>query len=317
MSQKSNDFIQTRSFLAANIENILENVSQRREANKIDADDIFGGGESHAASEMKIIKKYIPKSKLQVLLEEKESLGLYVSGNPLAEYEDLLEWIRNTILRDDVHLVVINKIKKMFTKKNLMMFALQVSTPQSDIEAIIFPKKAMEFSPILVEKELFWVKGKIDKKETDTTVKTNEEGDINEYEERPKILIEEIVPFETGVMALFKEGDKVPLKLTEQRKELMKTLDFVVLRDQPHFISGEEIESRSKHEIGNKDLTPRLLKLPMSLGIENITIIKQSLSKEVKPGQISVQLEVESSQGWKKVKDIFWLPQEIYSRFSS
>jgi DNA polymerase III alpha subunit len=316
---QTDDFILTRSFLMANVENMLENLGQRRQAKKIESDDLFGGGDSSSEpEEMKFITVFESQSKLDILLQEKDFLGLYLSGNPLQDYGELVAWIQDNTFRDDIYLIVINKIRKIFTKANKMMFALAISTPEQDLEAIIFPKRAMEFSPILQEKQLFWVKGKFSQKEKKEIEKVSEEGDVREFDELPKILIEEIQPFEKGIGPLF---EKESLSLTANRQKMIDSLDWNLLKIQPHaFMDGsyKSITTQSEKpalEVKVETSEVITIKLGKSLGTAKLKEIKASLVKTPQESYKEVQIEVEGEAGWKKAKGTFWAPAEIVSMF--
>ena len=69
---KSN-IVETRSFLIANVERILENVSSRREAKKIDTDDLFGDIPKHNETKINWKTDYNDLSKFNILMMEKEN----------------------------------------------------------------------------------------------------------------------------------------------------------------------------------------------------------------------------------------------------
>lgn len=312
---KPNDYILTRSFLIANVENLLENLSQRRQAKKIESDDLFGlGNDDKDVTEMKFITDIKLRSKLEILLQEKDFLGLYISGNPLQEYTELLHWVQDNTFRDDIYLIVINKIRKIFTKTNKMMFALSISTPSEDLEGIIFPKKALQFSPILQEKELFWVKGKLSQKDKKQTDKLTDEGDVQEFDELPKILIDEIQPFENGINPLFSNES---LSLTPNRQKMIDSLDWHALKIDPNsFLKGDRKTAEIPQEVNITQVQTPIptLRLGKKLGTAKLKELKASLLKESKDGYIEVEIEVEGNEGWKKAKGTFWVPKELYTQ---
>jgi DNA polymerase III alpha subunit len=312
MIEKNNlndDYIFTRSFLIANVENLLENLGQRRQGKKIESDDLFGDAENNTVEEMKFVTDFENKSKLDILLQEKDFLGLYISGNPLQDYSDLVRWIQDNTYRDDIYLIVINKIRKIFTKANKMMFALAISTPDQDLEAVIFPKKAMAFSPILQEKELFWVKGKFSQKEKKEVEKISEEGEVREFDELPKILIDEIQPFANGIAPLFETES---LNLTPNRQKMIDSLDWNLLKMNPQAFINNTLKSNTdqglvvKKDSSNIDQEKLTLKLKKALGTTKLKEIKANLSKTPKEGYKEVQIEVEGENGWKKAKGQYW-----------
>jgi DNA polymerase III alpha subunit len=319
MSNSTEIFIKTRSLLASNVEYFLEHVSRLRESKKIDSDDLFGGGSTSEVSHTLQLNTTLPmKTKLQVLLEEKESLGLYISGSPLEEYKDLTHTIQDTILRDDLHLILINKIRKIFTKKNLMMFAMSISTINGDFEGIIFPKKAMQFSPILQEKELFWVKAKLSEKKKEEVIL--EEGETREYDEIPKMLIDAIVPFESGVLEVFKDEK---ITISSKRQEILSGYDWSQLKFDPNLECKLSDDSQPKTPIKIPDAIDapasqviNTIKLDRNLGTEKLKYIKSHLKTQKTDNLIEVAIEVEGTDGWKKVKGSFWVEQEIISQYT-
>lgn len=310
------NYVLIRSFLAANVDTLLDNLGQRRNDKKIDSDDLFGARDS--ASELTLSTQFPKFSKLDILLQEKESLGLYVSGNPLEEYAELAEWIRKISYRDDVYVVVLNKIRKIFTKKGHMMFALELSSPEGDYEGIIFPKSAMELSTRLKEKDIFLVKGKLDQKEESTTTKVNEEGELQEFDEQAKILIDNLVPFEDGLSKLLVKDDATLSSLTYQRNT--NGINWNALKVKPALLfDKEKISVMPKHnqevDTNEKKPTP-IIKLTKSLGVSKIKEIKSHLKKNQHPGYSPVVIEVESGGQLRRVKGDFWLDNNMLQELS-
>jgi hypothetical protein len=246
------NYIDIRSFLAANVENLLENLNLHRQVKKIQTDDLFGAQTSENSPCLNLKLDFKLYSKREILLMEKDSLGLYVSGNPLEDYAPILAWVRDITNRDDVHLMLVNKGKRIFTKAGGMMFALQISTPDEELEGIIFPNKALLFSPKLEEKEIYWVKGKINRPKTKLAreevskqaVKDMEEEisepketeqEIQEFVELPKLLIEELNRFEEGVLDLF-AGEEI--KMTIHRIHQLEGIDWSKLKDEPQYLQS-------------------------------------------------------------------------------
>jgi DNA polymerase III alpha subunit len=313
MSNSPEKFIQTRSLLATNVEYFLEHLSRLRESKKIDSDDLFGGGEERTSNHhLSLMPTITYKTKLQVLLEEKETLGLFVSGSPLEEYRNLVLTVQDTILRDDLHLILINKIRKIFTKKNLMMFAMDISTINGNFDGIIFPKKALEFSPILQEKELFWVKAKLSEKKKEEVIL--EEGETREYDEIPKMLIDVIVPFEKGVLEIFKDEK---ITISSKRQELLKNYHWAELKYNPNFEGqSKKIEKNQPEPIPQTSQRPdqngiKILKLGRNLGMDTLKYIKSNLKSKPEENLIHVEVEVEGVDGWKKAKGNFWIEEKI------
>ncbi len=314
MSQEV-DFIAVRSFLFNNVENILENLNARKQDKKNDSDDLFGGGGEEAIKEMNWVQTKSLKSKYEILLEEKTSLGLYVSGNPLDDYLPLLEWLRDVSYTDNLHLILVEKIRKIFTKAGGMMLAMQITVGKQpeiegeQIEGLIFPKNALKFSPVLEEKELFWARGKMSQKKKKEAQEDLGEGEIKEYDELPKLLIDEVVPFLEGVKRVFEK------EVSFTTSQLLDKLNWAELKTNPNAFK-KILDSKTEKKIHNthekalpKIVSPEpiVLKLKKSLGKSVLMAIKKSEFS----GGILVSIELETAEGFKKAKGNFWTTREV------
>jgi hypothetical protein len=330
MTQEVENFVKVRSFLAGHVEVILENLTARRESSKIDSEDLFAADAPTTQGSIQWHKNYPILKRLDVLLAEKDSLGLYVSGNPLMEYQGLLDWVRDSAGRDDVFLIIIEKIKKIFTKAGTMMFALQISMAEKEVEGIIFPKNAIRLSGRLEEKELYWVKGNINErgkgkkkgsKNGEETESENGEEGVQEFVELPKLIIEEINRFEEGVLPLF-EGEEI--KLSANRSAALSKIDWLGLKTNPKQSVASatsqppeaSLESPAKGQAADRSVW---LRLPNTLSQKDLVGLKKLLRHEPGAGARPIRLEIQDSQGnWKKVKGQFWLNlNELPAEFQS
>ncbi len=322
MQISSSDFVTIRSFLAGNVETMLENLIARRESSKIDSEDLFGDAVDTSQSTMQWQKHYHQLHRLEVLLAEKDSLGLYVSGNPLQEYQNLVQTVRDLAGRDDIYLIILEKAKKIFTKNGTMMFALQVSLADTEVEGIIFPKNAMRLSSLLEERQLYWVKGNITERSKNKKKDLNEDStevvDVYEgtpeYVELPKLAIEEVARFEEGILPLFEAEE---IKLAANRAEALQNIDWIKLRFEPSSKSAMNCslrkitptKSRQAIDSEEKDKSEtKLLQIPSSLGKDKLAELKGFLQKQPGDFLTLVKLEIADSQGnWKRVKGDFWV----------
>jgi DNA polymerase-3 subunit alpha len=237
-----NTYILLRSFLFANVEVILEALAAFKHGTQVESDSLFGFDTDLSTQNIAWNSDFSLYSKQQILSNEKEALGIYLTDNPMREFGEVEQRIQTLLGKADYHLCLITKVKKIFTKTNNLMFALQVMTPSDSFEAVIFPKNAMELSGRLEENQMFWIKGKISlpaaKKKDEQTqytelIQTDESlkkmvesddpdfvaevldidesaGTVQNYEEIPKILVDNLVLFNLGV---------APLLHTEKEKE--------------------------------------------------------------------------------------------------
>ncbi len=306
MSQEVENFVKIRSFLAGNIENILENLVARRESSKISSEDLFdfGSGEKRS-SKINWQKNYPILRKYDVLLLEKESLGLYVSGDPLEEYQNLLHWVREVASRDDIFLILIEKVKKIFTKDGSMMLVLEVSMSTQEVEGIIFPRNALKLSSKIEEKKLYWVKGNIlDKSKNKAKPREDEvEESVQEFVELPKLVIEELTLFEEGIMPLFANEE---IKMSNNRVQILNSQNWEYLKRNPNAFQTSINDNQNPQPIAKQKL--KILKIPNTVSKEALLILKNQLNPTPKSNSIKVKLEIQNSLGqWKKVKGEYWL----------
>jgi DNA polymerase III alpha subunit len=295
------DFIQKRSILVNNVDNLLESISSRREAKKNDADDLFNlgsPGQKNDSISLNIPK--VNKSKLELLVMEKEILGLYVSGNPLSEYRELQNWLRNLVDEPNLHLILVEKIKKIFTRNNLMMLGLNVTTPTEQLEGVVFPKLAHELSQIITEKEIFWVKGQI-KESEQKRKEESEDGEMREFIEAKKIIIEDVSPFNQGIMKFLTNQT-----ITISTKEKLEHLDWKALLHNP-----KEIKNKEKN-----DQKEAKLILDSRFGIDKIKEIKSKILTEARENTIKIAIWVEHNGKLKKVQGEKWIDENYFISIS-
>ena len=325
----TNSFVETRSFLMANVDKILENISSRRESKKIATDDLFDFGselsEEIATTEVQSPWKtdFEELSKLEILMMEKEILGLYVSGNPLQEYKKVENWLREVSGHDDVYIVLVEKIRKIFTKVgNKMMLSVDVtSTLDIPLDGVVYTKKAMELSPILQEKQIFLAKAKVEepksKKKEEVVVGDDEEiiiEDVKEFVENTKFIFESVVPFSGGLLELL---DKTESPVSTQRRDILQKIDWISLLKNPNEIITKEV-AEEIDDI-NTIIPPFILKLKANLNPELVKEIKSKLLKSIPENGnqnqelIKVQIEIEHLGIYKKVATEFWLDKKYYT----
>jgi len=113
-------------------------------------------------------------SKEELLSQEKEMLGLYVSDHPLLGVEHLLQSQTNVSLselkeqRDGTTLWVggiISKIKRTTTRKGDRMVFLDLEDLEGSTEVIVFPRVYEKYQELTVEDAIVRIKGRLDIKE--------------------------------------------------------------------------------------------------------------------------------------------------------
>jgi DNA polymerase III alpha subunit len=301
------DFVAKRSLLISNVENLLENISSRRESKKNEADDLFDFGGESTSSDFILQPIAQNKSKLDLLMMEKEILGLYVSGNPLAEYQDIVNWLRLQTDEPNLHLVLVEKIKKIFTKNGKMMLGMNITTTNEQLEGVVYSKNTPELSSILTEKEIFWVKGLIRdpeqkkrelEEEADPDADSPELTEVKEFVESKKLVFELASPFVAGINKII-AGATITLEI----KNTLDRIDWQALLSDP-----KNLVTKTQ-----KNTQVEIL-LDSKFTLEQIKWIKSRLKKQPNDNDYQAIISVEHGGKIKKVAGEFFVTQEDYAQ---
>ncbi len=311
---KTHDILKIRQTLFDNVEYLLDKITSYKEEGKNNSLDLFDG--DNEVEESLTLKPSTTINQLNVLLKEKEFLGLYVTNNPITEFTPVLNIVRNISEKENIHLILIDKIKKIFTRNKEMMFALEISIDGEKVEGVIFPKYALNLSPLLEEKKLFFALGRISMpKKKKQEVVVLEEGEfesedgnqVQEFVEIPKLLIDSLSPFEEGCRKLFvKDEDKI----SKARQELLDNIDFKSILADPdnykNYVNNETTITKENNYI-RVDL-PKTLDKQKAIQIKKL--IQTNGAKEV-----YIQLYVELPSGeFKKAKQDYPVSQMVYEQ---
>ena len=142
--------------------------------------NLFDLGGDDSAEEKDDFPDMNEYSKKDLLAMEKEVLGIYVSGHPLAEYEDVLNRKVSCTSRDFAEdadesyeksvfdgdkvkfggLIADKKIK--YTKNNKIMAFLRIEDIYGTVETVVFPATYTKYQNILQEDAVVLVTGRAD-----------------------------------------------------------------------------------------------------------------------------------------------------------
>jgi len=337
MLATNKDYLQVRNFLFFNVSNILENIVAIRENQKNSSQDLFSISQQGFESRISWKSSNKNFSKLQILANEKESLGVYVSGNLLEDFKQIENYIRQTLYTSELFIVFVEKAKKIFTRSGSMMIALDISTTEDKkYEGIIFPKRAVELSNKVENKQLYWVKARINQPKSkkpkpkeilDNGAEADTGNEIGEeYTTLPKLIIENLVAFEKGVSDLFAEEGSISLN----SQQTLAKINWSQIKNDPTAINNTENCSATFIQPQKK-----VLKIPISVGVENLKKIKQALkilttsasskssstinsstnlttnSKDYTQDLVSLQVEIEVKKDhWQKSKKIIQINKQ-------
>ena len=191
------EFEQTRSTLMASFEEIIDSISDSSKKNFKGQVSMFDLGSSNEEEENDLeklkytyhtLKEYSDK---ELLSMEKEMLGIYISGHPLAELKEQieaqtnistlkiregleeLEQTGNLPFRDGQNVKfagIINSIKKKYTKNNKIMAFVNIEDLYGNMEVIVFENAYQTAGASLMEENIVIVEGRLSIREEDQNV---------------------------------------------------------------------------------------------------------------------------------------------------
>ena len=136
---------------------------------------------------------------LERLKQEKEQLGFYVSGHPLEEYSDIIDYYTTantqTLIAHPIDAEVfvvgmITEVKNLTTKKGDPMAVIGLEDLEGSVEVVVFPE-AYKTAGDLVEGRVVWIRGKVNQNSRNR--KSDDEG----YREQRQIQANDIVDIES------------------------------------------------------------------------------------------------------------------------
>jgi DNA polymerase III subunit alpha len=154
----------------------------------------------------------------ELLANEKEMLGFYITKHPLARFEKLLNSYSTCTIPEMVSLPdgkevliggIINKAKITVTRKKAEKMAIfSLEDLNNFVEVLAFPRTFAKFPDMIKEDNLVYIYGK-----------------VNRREEEPKIIAEDIIPLEK-VKEKYTKGVLVRLSTIGLEENMMKKIRF-------------------------------------------------------------------------------------------
>ena len=200
------------------VEGILKSIetdSRRNLDGQLDLFSVMSGEAQSGASEDNYEIKQLPEySHKELLQQEKEVSGLYLSGHPLDAYREQSARIASHTIKDltgeDAHVkdgekvrivCAVVKSRMMTTKSNSMMAFTSVEDLTGTMEVIVFPKVLDAFRDSLHENAVVVIDGRLSVRE----------------DEASKLLAESIVPIENYDPARLDNGRPDPMKTAAKK----------------------------------------------------------------------------------------------------
>jgi DNA polymerase-3 subunit alpha len=208
-------FKMPRAAMLASLEAVLESASRTQKEKAKGQFSFFGQGFSEdgflASSITQTHVKEWPEPTL--LAFEKEMLGFYISGHPLARYAKQLKRVTSSSIsmlhthkdQDEIKIVgLIAKIKHTTTRaKQEKMAILKLEDLEGSVEALVFPRAYQKISKYIQPNTVVLVR-----------------GNINLREETPKILVNDLIPFEQ----IYRLITGINLNLSGLRENIFESL---------------------------------------------------------------------------------------------
>lgn len=147
----------TRMTLVQNIENILEACKNAAIIKKNAAESLFSSDDSMTNVSVNLIKTTEELPLKQLLKNEQESLGIYLSGHPLREHEDKINAVKYTPtsqfseLNDSCEILCIGKIEDIstkITKSGKKMGIINILDLHGTFEMVAFDQELREITAL-------------------------------------------------------------------------------------------------------------------------------------------------------------------------
>jgi len=222
-----------RHAIVENIEKILEYSHQIHKNKANGQQSLFGGLSTPQKNQLNLEERQASADeKSEYLKWEKELLGLYVSGHPLARYSGYLKKISTPIRelknKPEGSIVkvgaIISKMKKIFTKSGKLMLFAELEDYAGKAEAVVFAKVLEKNTLIWRENNVVLVGGK-----------------VNFRDNEPKILVEDIKEISEEEVKKYLAKTEIlqnpPIKITVN---ISSAVDAQKLKDLKTLIAGQE-----------------------------------------------------------------------------
>jgi len=227
------DNMNYRSVLLESYEKIIDGISQTERNNIVGQFNLFDMGKDTNLPSFSFNYPVRPEfSKKELLMMEKEMLGLYISGHPLDNYKDVIEKRTNLRLLDVLEYIenknddtfdskvtdnmeitvggIISNKKIKITKNNETMGFFKLEDFYGTIETIVFPKTYYRIQNNIVEDVPVIIKGRLSLRE----------------DEEPKIICNSIEEIKLEISKLY-------LKIEMDKEEIVDSDILPILSKYP------------------------------------------------------------------------------------
>lgn len=272
----------SRKSLLSGYEAVLDGAASRSKNSLAGQFSLFDDLAVSQEVQIQSIREIGEYPKLQLLMLEKEMLGVYLSGHPLERYRRQIQKIgfdlsKITVETDesgesivneeimaldnkDVQFIgIITSVRKKATKSGTMMAFLTVEDLYSSVTALVFPAALTKFNDTIYEDAIVLVTGKLSVRD----------------EEQPTVLVNAITPVHEDEE---EAGCSVFLRITEQNRDALLTFKTMLEEIKGNtpvilYYEKERMKQEISHKISHENEV--MAKLNGIFGAENVKIVKK------------------------------------------
>ncbi len=237
-----------RAKLHANLEVMLKAAQSAQAERDRGQLNLFGNASEAESAPIALTEtaEYEPLERLKL---EKQQLGFYVSGHPLEQYKDIIEYytIASTqtlgehAIDSNVSVAgMITEVKQITTRKGDSMAVIALEDLEGSVEVVIFPDTYKEAGE-LYEDRIVWIEG---------TVKLNQNGSRNQDADEESEEERQIQANEVSNIDVVREEQTSTVEVTIQESDLEN-------HDKLKSLKEIALANRGKLDLVLRLMTPR------------------------------------------------------------
>ena len=269
-----------RATLLASFEGILDMInsdSKRGLSGQVNMFDM-GGSENLDNDEVYSMLKLPEMDKKDLLSQEKDVLGIYVSGHPLDSFADEISKYSNIKSFDldfdeetgpasylvDGQLVkfigIVNHVKVKITKNNDIMAFVSFEDLYGEITVIVFPKTYVQYKAVLFDDNIVKVEGRLNIKEDEITISALKLQTLSKHEEDYLVGAKERKSLTINIPEGLSEIELKNLrefikKISNQKGNMKVTIDNKGNQKEFDMLINERVYKELREMIGEENLS--------------------------------------------------------------
>ena len=269
-----------RATLLASFEGILDMINSDSKRGLSGQVNMFemGGSENLENDAVYSMLKLPEMDKKDLLSQEKDVLGLYVSGHPLDSFADEISKYSNIKSIDldfeeetgpasyliDGQLVkfigIVNHVKVKITKNNDIMAFVSLEDLYGEITVIVFPKTYVQYKAVLFDDNIVKVEGRLNIKEDEITISALKLQTLSKHEEDYLVGAKERKSLTINIPEGLSEIELKNLrefikKISNQKGNMKVTIDNKGNQKEFDMLINERVYKELREMIGEENLS--------------------------------------------------------------